>query len=106
MKHIYKKCHCHKIGCWFCDGGLAVCTVCNGAEGTLTTECCGRPITKDEEHLIYKEGTLDFVAGAWRTKKPTEILCSKCGLQDHVYWEGPTHNIPICKDCHMRKANM
>ena len=49
----------------FCDGGLFHCTVCNGFEGSLTTDCCGRKITPEEEDEIYKKGTLDFVNGEW-----------------------------------------
>ena len=49
----------------FCDGGLFHCTICNGFEGSLTTDCCGRKITPEEEDKIYKKGTLDFVNGEW-----------------------------------------
>ena len=48
------------------NGGLAFCTVCKGGEGSLTTECCGRPITMKEEHKIYNLGILDFVDGIWK----------------------------------------
>lgn len=64
-KHKYFECKCGKLGCQFCSGGLAFCTVCGGAEGTLTTECCGRKITKEEEDRIYKQGDLDFRDGKW-----------------------------------------
>ncbi len=49
----------------FCAGGLALCTVCDGFEGTLTTECCGRKITDEEGYQIYKLGNLDFRNGQW-----------------------------------------
>ncbi len=68
--HSFYKCarqNCYP--CQFCDGGLGWCTVCNGFEGTLTTECCGRKITPEEEHAIYKTGTLDFKAGEWQDVK-------------------------------------
>lgn len=59
--------------CWVClnvvDGGLGVCKVCGGMEGDLTTECCGRKITKEESDLIYKEGVLDFKDGQWVRKE-------------------------------------
>lgn len=70
MKHTWHQCKCNKPGCMFCDGGLGLCTVCNGFEGTLTTECCGRKITQEEEDAIYKKGTLDFIGGEWRTGLP------------------------------------
>lgn len=50
------------------NGNLAFCTVCKGGEGSLTTECCGRPITPDEEEHIYEIGDLDFIGGKWRAK--------------------------------------
>ena len=68
MKHKWYKCNCGQFGCQFCDGGLASCTVCHGGEGTLTTDCCGRPITPVESDKIYKEGTLDFRNGQWVAK--------------------------------------
>ena len=51
-----------------CDDQLASCTVCKGGEGSLTTECCGRPITEDETFKIYNLGTLDFIGGKWVAK--------------------------------------
>ena len=65
MEHKWHECNCSEAGCMFCVGGLGACDVCKGFEGTLTTDCCGRPITKEEEHKIYKEGTLDFINGQW-----------------------------------------
>jgi hypothetical protein len=64
-KHTYYECKCNKPYCQFCDGGLGLCTSCNGFEGTLTTECCGRRITEEEERLIYNERVLDYVGGKW-----------------------------------------
>lgn len=59
-------------GCQFCRGGLAHCIVCHGFEGTLTTECCGRKLTEEEEDKIYKQGTLDFKNGNWEVKNVKE----------------------------------
>lgn len=72
MKHTWYECHGkhESPGCMFCDGGLGACTVCNGFEGTLTTDCCGRKMTEDEERRVYKEGTLDFQNGAWLELQP------------------------------------
>lgn len=50
------------------NGNLAFCTTCKGGEGSLTTECCGRLITPDEEEHIYEIGDLDFINGEWRGK--------------------------------------
>lgn len=56
---------CNEGDCGICNGGLALCEVCHGAEGSLTTDCCGRPITELEEYMIYNLGVLDFVNGQW-----------------------------------------
>lgn len=64
-EHIFATCDCGEGPCNICGGGLAFCTMCNGAEGSLTTDCCGRPITPDEEDKIYKQGSLDFRKGEW-----------------------------------------
>ncbi len=66
-QHKWFKCPsaCDLSYCAFCRGGLALCTVCGGFEGTLTTECCGRALTKAEEEAIYSERSLDFIGGQW-----------------------------------------
>lgn len=64
-KHTWYECNCNEIACQFCDGGLGLCTVCNGFEGTLTVECCGRKITEEEERLIYNERKINYVGGKW-----------------------------------------
>ncbi len=46
------------------ENGHAHCTVCGGAEGTLTSECSGEPLSKEEEDMIWA-GVLDFRAGTW-----------------------------------------
>ncbi len=69
-EHTWFECKCNNARCMFCDGGLGACTVCKGFEGTLTTHCCDRPITKEEENRIYKIGDLDFRDGEW-VDKPT-----------------------------------
>lgn len=55
--------------CNICDGGLAACTVCGGAEGTLTKHCPGAQITALQSERIYA-GTLDYVGGKWVDKVP------------------------------------
>jgi hypothetical protein len=63
-QHQYAKCNCGEWSCNICNG-LAICTVCGGAEGSLTIDCCGRRITKEEENQIYYGGILDFRDGDW-----------------------------------------
>ena len=68
MEHKWHECNCGSETCVFCAGGLDACDVCGGfggIEGTLTTDCCGRRLTKEEEDRIYKKGNLDFRNGQW-----------------------------------------
>lgn len=62
---------CNKEDCYTCRGGLASCTVCHGAEGTLPTHCPDRPLTDAETDAIMA-GTLDYIKGKWwRSVTPT-----------------------------------
>ena len=76
-QHKWFKCPstCDLSYCAFCRGGLALCTVCGGFEGTLTAECCGRRLTKDAEDAVHR-GTLDFNGGEW-----VRCLAEKAGIQ-------------------------
>lgn len=65
MMHQYEEhADCQHVNCPICDGGLSFCTVCLGAEASLTTECVGRALTQGEQVLI-QQGARDFVNGAW-----------------------------------------
>jgi len=45
---------CQEPGsCRFCDGGLFLCTVCGGAEGSLPIQCPGYKMTPKEEEDVY-----------------------------------------------------
>ena len=67
MEHIYEKHQeCDDQHCDVCDGGLAICVVCGGAEGTLTTDCQGRAMSEEEQEAVHK-GQIDFVEGRWIT---------------------------------------
>jgi hypothetical protein len=57
--------NCNNDNCFICDGGLAVCTVCGCAEGTLSTDCPGYPVPDEKQQLIYQK-KLDFIDGYWR----------------------------------------
>lgn len=57
---------CNSEHCIPCSSGLDYCEVCHGAEGSLTTECCGRPLTKEEERRIFMFENLDFRNGQWQ----------------------------------------
>lgn len=73
MEHVYltPKTHgCDRTheNCMICDGGLAACTVCGGAECELPKECPGRKMTADERKAVG-QGTIDFIDGQWTGKK-------------------------------------
>lgn len=55
MKHKYH----------YRDDGLLHCKICNGAEGSLPTECPGERMTEAQEDAVYA-GSLDFVGGMWK----------------------------------------
>ena len=50
--------------CVVCDGGLCICKVCNGAEGSLPSECPGQKMTQAEEDAVMR-GDVDFIDGRW-----------------------------------------
>jgi len=87
-EHKYLECTCGEDGCIFCDGDLASCTICEGTEGSLTTECCGRKITEDEGYRIYKLGTLDFKGGKWvNTPNPCNQTLTRSCERHHTFKE-------------------
>lgn len=61
MKHVLFKCEqpCERQHCPYCDGGLSSCTICNGAEGSLPTDCPGVAMTHDQQDQVYS-GEIDY----------------------------------------------
>lgn len=53
--HDYLDCKCDRVGCMFCDGGLAACTICGGLEGSLLPTCPGRMMTAEESDQAYSD---------------------------------------------------
>ena len=52
-----------RCSCEHCN--LAVCSVCGGAEASLTTDCPGESVNHDRQQEIY-ETTLDYIeARGW-----------------------------------------
>lgn len=49
------------------EDDLHHCQVCNGAEGSLPTDCPGDKMSAETEEAVYA-GKIDFVGGAWRDK--------------------------------------
>jgi len=77
MEHQYYECPPDKHenedyygGCPFCDGGLGLCIICGGLEGSLTSECYGKQLDENILELIYKKG-LDFKNDHWTIKETT-----------------------------------
>ncbi len=68
-KHTLYKCppECDHPHCPICEGGLALCIVCGGAEGSLPTDCPGYKMSQTQEDNVFNK-TLDFINGEWREK--------------------------------------
>lgn len=68
-EHFFYKCPpgCEKPHCNYCEGGLAFCEVCKCAEGSLPTECPGKPVNEEAQEDIYS-GFLDYKNGEWVSK--------------------------------------
>jgi hypothetical protein len=56
-------------GCALCRGGLAVCMVCRGGEGSLPTDCPGERMHEVVEDDVYA-GRIDYRAGAGWVRRP------------------------------------
>ena len=74
MKHDFKtpeECTCNKFStnCPICDGGLAYCKVCGGAEGSLTTDCPGERVNQELDEAVYA-GSWDYREGEGWVLKP------------------------------------
>jgi hypothetical protein len=68
FNHRYEKhINCQANNCPICDGGLAVCTVCGGAEGSLPTDCPQQKMTWEQQEAVF-QGELDYVDGFWVKK--------------------------------------
>jgi hypothetical protein len=78
MNHTLYKCvDCKKDHCPYCDGDLRSCTVCKGAEGSLTSTCTGTPLTEEQQRLVHA-GMLDFKDGKWgRYGRLAREFCGK-----------------------------
>lgn len=55
---------CEIQNCLICDGGLAICSVCGGAEGALTTDCPGIQLESYQLDSIHN-GDIDFINEKW-----------------------------------------
>ena len=62
MEHKKFHCRCNGQYCNYCAGGLFSCTECQGAEGSLTTDCPERRLTPQQQDDVY-QGKIDFQIG-------------------------------------------
>ena len=62
--HRLYRCGPECRGCWCCEGGLALCTVCGGAEDSLPTHCPGARMDSVMEASVQM-GVADFRDGEW-----------------------------------------
>lgn len=68
--HVLHSCNAEQ--CNICDGGLAYCTVCGGAEGAMPTECPGVHMAVELTDQVYR-GEFNFVGGQWVNKMALDI---------------------------------
>jgi hypothetical protein len=68
----FPKHHLHRCDdehCYPCRGGLALCTICGGAEASMPTDCPGRPMEPYEQDWV-QDGSMDY-----RRKQPGGWVC-------------------------------
>ena len=61
---LLKHKECEYPYCAICEGGLALCTVCGGAAGSLPTECPGMNMDEETLERVYA-GEIDYIHGRW-----------------------------------------
>lgn len=57
--HHWSHCDPSCVSCMLCNGGLALCDVCGGLEGSLPTDCPGERMGQFIEDEVYA-GRLDY----------------------------------------------
>lgn len=104
MKHVFHDCgkDCQNPGsCQYCDGGLEWCPTCMGMEGSLTTDCCGRRITEEEEDAIYKTGTLDYRDGqGWVNPACDDLFDRPVHRWHQLRYPSAYGAVPAREPCH------
>lgn len=81
LRHHRYECQINHSGerCHYCDGNLFLCTVCGGAESSLTTDCPGTPLTKEQDAAV-SAGTLDYKYGKWVHQDNQAVI----GVEDRL----------------------
>lgn len=62
--HNFYECAKDCTGCIYCNGGLAHCTICGGAEASLPTDCPGEKMSQQQQDNV-QAGNADFKNGVW-----------------------------------------
>jgi hypothetical protein len=71
-EHILEKhINCERPYCAICEGGLANCTVCAGAEGSMPTDCPGVRMTPAQCDAVYA-AKLDYRDGEGWVNRPAK----------------------------------
>lgn len=65
--------NCTREFCFICEGSLASCLTCRGAEGSLPTDCPWRPMSSDEQEAVMG-GTIDYISGHWITADRIKLI--------------------------------
>lgn len=60
---------CDREDCYPCSGGLSLCTVCGGAEGSMPYSCPGVKMTEKQQDDVMAQ-RFDFIHGEWRVPPP------------------------------------
>lgn len=68
-KHVLHT--CNREGCFICNGVLAQCIVCGGAEATLPTECPGVQMTQEQQDAVQLNQN-DYINGSWTVFVPQQ----------------------------------
>jgi hypothetical protein len=78
MKHVLVvHNNCTDDHCPICDGGLCVCSVCGGADSSLTTECSGKIIPAWLETAV-SNSYVDFIGGRWLITERGKQAANNC----------------------------
>ncbi len=65
--HVFYSCQkpCPNPGtCRYCDGALAYCVTCKGAEGTLPTDCPEKAMPEAVQEAVMR-GNIDYKKDRW-----------------------------------------
>lgn len=98
MDHVLHE--CGSEDCFVCRGGLALCTVCGGAESSMPTACPGRRMTSGELEDVQAcrldyTGTTPPIRTAWEDTPGIWRAWRDGREETGPYGEGPTRDAAI-----------